>query len=85
VVNLDDLLRQMRADELADQLETTGTAKPIDYAKMRGLVPQQVYYRIRTGKLDSHKCECGNTVINVKEADVLFGFTPKPEVINDTE
>jgi predicted site-specific integrase-resolvase len=63
--NTDELIAQMQADE------TDGAIKlsPREWAKLRGVTPQLVYYWIRTGKLDMETCICGRNVIDVEKAD----------------
>lgn len=70
-MGIDDLIKQIEEDELADAAEL-GTMKPTRYAKLRGLYPQQIYAAIRNNKLKSSICACGSKVINVEEADILF-------------
>jgi hypothetical protein len=75
--NTDDLIRRIEADELADKLDAArdGTAKMSvrEYAKVKGLEPQLVYYYIRNGKIDQEHCPCcGRKVIDVKSADEFF-------------
>lgn len=44
-----------------------------EYAKVRRLQPQLVYYYIRTGKIDYKTCGCcGSKVIVINEADSIF-------------
>ena len=74
VGGIDDLFEQMQQDEIADAAEESGTIKPTVYAKMRGIFAQRVYAAIRNGRLESYKCACRSTVINLDEADTLFGF-----------
>jgi hypothetical protein len=71
-MNTDDLFRQMEADEIADRLDAVGKASPREYAQMHGMVPQRIYYFIRSGKIDLEKCVCGRSVIDVKETDAFF-------------
>lgn len=73
--NLDDVIRKMRQDEIEDAPLIT----PVNYAKLRGMQPQLVYYRIRTGKLKTKTCNCGRKCIDIKEADVAFGLIDKEE------
>ncbi len=67
-MNSDELLAQMEADERADQAEL-GKMSPREYAKMKGLQPQLVYYYIRNGHIRTEPCVCGRTVIDVQSAD----------------
>lgn len=72
-MNLDDMIRQMQEDEAADQVDVTGEATPINYARSRGIFPQRVYGWIRRGKLETHNCACGRRVVFVSDADALLG------------
>lgn len=70
--NIDDLFKQMEADDLADEIEESGFATPINYARSRSITPQSVYYHIRAGHLTKSHCACGRWVITVSEADEIF-------------
>jgi hypothetical protein len=70
--NVDELIRLVEEDELRDRAETSELMSPIDYAKLRGLKPQKVYYYLRTGKLEEQYCNCGRKCVNVVLADALF-------------
>jgi hypothetical protein len=72
-MNTDELFAQMEEDERADRLEEQTLATPIDYARTRGIRPQQVYYHLRQGHLNWHTCSCGRRVISIQEADKLLG------------
>jgi hypothetical protein len=56
-------------DDLAEQADEVGKLSPREYAKLRGLTPQLVYYYLRTGKIVEERCICGRKVIDVKLAD----------------
>jgi hypothetical protein len=73
---IDDLFRQMELDDLADQVELTTHATPIEYARARGIVPQKVYYALRNhrDKINTEQCKCGRKVLNIEAADIYFGF-----------
>jgi hypothetical protein len=71
-MNIDDLFAEIEADERADRLEQQTKATPIDYAKLRGIRPQMVYYHLRRGNLEWTACECGRRVIMIEEADKIF-------------
>lgn len=61
--------------ELEDQVQEVGKLTPREYARLRFMVPQNVYYHIRNGHIKSEICICGRKVIDVKQADEYFGFT----------
>lgn len=67
-MSAEELQQQIEADELAD----AEWLKPRDFAKSIGVTPQLVYYYVRTGKIESQQCLCGNKVINVKQAREVF-------------
>lgn len=71
---IDDLFKQIEADELADYADTVTKLTPIEYARLRGIAPQLVYYRLRNRALKWHRCNCGRKVIDIAEADAVFKF-----------
>lgn len=75
-MGIDDLFRQMEADELSDKIELTTHATPIEYAKSRSMAPQKVYYALRNhgDKLKTEHCKCGRRVLDIELADDYFGF-----------
>lgn len=66
--NIDELIEQMQADELADAPLIT----PVNYAKMRPISPQLVFYAIRTKKIPVEVCNCGRRCIDIKKADNYY-------------
>ena len=62
-------LKAISVDELREQADDTGHLTPREFAKLKGKHAQQVYGWIRKGVIKSKKCECGRTIINVKEAE----------------
>jgi hypothetical protein len=61
-------------DELFDDLESfefEGATKltPREYAKLRGMAPQMVYYYIRNGVVEVERCQCGRKVVDVANTD----------------
>lgn len=68
VGNTDELFAQMERDEA----EGAKQLSPIEYARLRGIKPQLVYYHIRQGHLAKFRCECGRFVIDVKDTDEFF-------------
>jgi hypothetical protein len=65
--NTDDFIKQVQADELAD----AEFLKPREYARLRGIAPQLVYYYIRQKKVQLLPCGggCGCRVVSVKAVD----------------
>lgn len=59
--------------DLMDQAEEVGKLTPREYARLRYMTPQNVYYHIRRGGLELEICVCGRKVIDVKKADEYFG------------
>lgn len=74
---IDDLFRQIEEDELADKIEATTHATPIEYARSRGMAPQKVYYALRNhpDRIRTEPCMCGRKVIDITAADIYFGVT----------
>jgi hypothetical protein len=56
---------------------------PKDYGKLRSISPQLVYYHVREGNLDKHSCQCGNTLIDVAQADKQFKIKLDTEAADD--
>jgi hypothetical protein len=58
--------------ELEDQAETVGKLTPREYARLRGLTPQIIYYYIRNNVLKLEMCVCGRKVIDVADTDEIL-------------
>jgi hypothetical protein len=56
-------------DDIREQAEEVGFLTPREYAKIRGMAPQMVYYYIRNGVLETEHCRCGRRVLDVAKAD----------------
>lgn len=87
-MGIDDLFRQIQEDELADKIELTTHATPIEYARSRGMVPQKVYYALRNhrDKITTEQCNCGRRVLDITLADNYFGFgdaSTENEMVSD--
>ncbi len=84
-MSIDDIIKEMQDDEASDRAEQQKMATPIDYARLRSrstgktFAPQKVYYSIRNRRLKLYDCICGRHVINIEEADKLFGFTQEDD------
>lgn len=67
-LNTDDLL------DAIDRFENEGAEKlsPREYAQLRGLSPQLVYYYIRKNSIPVEHCICGRKVIDVALTDKFF-------------
>lgn len=79
-MGIDDFLKQVQQDDEEDRLAEQTHATPIEYARSRSIAPQRVYYYLRNKKLASSTCQCGRRVIDMAEADELFGFKKAQEV-----
>ena len=82
--NTDDLRKAIEEDERRDQLELAAAGKikmsVREYAKARGIQPQNVYYYVRKGSIKQEPCgECGRKVINIEQADAIFAPKEEPE------
>lgn len=60
---------EIELDEIQEQADIVGTLTPRDYAKLRGMKPQLVYYYLRTEVLEEERCACGRKVLSVKKSD----------------
>lgn len=90
-MGIDDLWQQIQEDELADKIELTTHATPIEYARSRGMAPQKVYYALRNhkDKITTEQCKCGRRVLDITLADVYFGIDQDAlttdEIVSDGE
>jgi len=64
-LNTDELIEQMQADESEGAIKLS----PREWAKLRDVTPQLVYYWLRNDKIETETCICGRKVIDVKKAD----------------
>jgi hypothetical protein len=83
-MNIDDFEKMLEGDELNDQ----PFMRPVQYAKLRGLYPQQIYGWMRNGTLEWKLCDCGHKVIEVNVADELLrskGKLPPTLVTGDED
>jgi hypothetical protein len=58
--------------EIEDQAATVGKLTPREYAKIRNMQPQLVYYHLRNNHIELELCICGRKVIDVKKTDDFF-------------
>jgi hypothetical protein len=58
--------------DIVDQAETIGKLTPREYAKIRNMAPQLVYYHLRNKHIELELCICGRKVIDVKKTDDYF-------------
>jgi hypothetical protein len=54
-----------------DKFELEGATKlsPREYARLKGMTPQLVYYYIRNGVIETESCICGRRVVDVASAN----------------
>lgn len=64
-LSFEEMIEQAEQDELGDAELLT----PRDYAKLRNMTPQLVYYYLRTNILESERCSCGRRTLRVALAD----------------
>lgn len=58
--------------EIQDQAEAVGFLTPREYAKLRDISPQLVYYYIRNKVIETEQCRCGRTILSVDKADTAL-------------
>jgi len=56
-------------NDIQEQADTVGFLTPREYARLRNMAPQMVYYYIRNKVIETDYCRCGRRVLNVQEAD----------------
>jgi hypothetical protein len=84
-LSVEELFAQIALDELEDSTSFV-RAKPIPYARSRGIAPQKVYYLIRNNRLKYEPCGlCGTMTVDVEEADVGIGLRVQTEVVPKEE
>ncbi len=55
--------------DIQEQANEVDFLTPRDYARLKGVAPQMIYYHIRTGTLETFHCACGRKVLDVKESN----------------
>lgn len=63
---------EFELEDIRDQAATVGKLTPREYAKIRNMQPQLVYYHLRNHHIDLELCVCGRKVIDVKKTDAFF-------------
>jgi hypothetical protein len=61
--------RKVSQEELQEQADEIDYLTPREYAQLRGIAPQLVYYYIRNGIISDERCRCGRTVVCVSTSD----------------
>src|ERR1700748_2905238 len=84
-MSIDDVIRQMQEDEQSDRIEQQTKATPIEYGRLRGIVPQKIHYHIRKGRIELEQCVCGRKVIDIKAADAFFRLNQTTEDDDEDE
>lgn len=64
--------KELELLDIEDQAAEVGKLTPREYAKIRHMQPQLVYYHLRLNHFKLEMCVCGRKVIDVKEADAYF-------------
>lgn len=84
---IDDFLREIEQDELNDKAESVTHLTPIEYARLRGMAPQTVYYALRNhrDRIQAVNCQCGRRVLEITVADSYFGFEKEAEKEDDED
>jgi uncharacterized membrane protein YkoI len=54
--------------DIKEQAELVGKLTPIEFARINGIAPQQVFGWIRKGILETERCICGRKVLDVATA-----------------
>jgi hypothetical protein len=68
---------ELERKDLEDQAKEVGKLSPAEYAKLRGIRPQLVYWHIRRGNIKKEWCVCGRRVIDVRLADEALSTHPQ--------
>jgi len=81
---------EFELEDIKEQAELVGYLTPREYAKIRGMSPQLVYYHLRAGTIKDERCKCGRRVISVREADEALSKAARrragePELSSDGE
>lgn len=66
------LYADMELFDIKDQAEVVGYLTPIEYAKLRNMSSQLVYYYIRNKTIEVEPCRCGRSVVSVSQADAAL-------------
>jgi len=72
-----DFEQAIAEDDLRFRADEFGKLSPYDYAKLRNMRPQRVYYFIRSKQLEFEWCNCGRRIIDVRAADEFFAAKDK--------
>lgn len=75
----EELFQRMERDELVDKAFHYGLMPVREFARLMQVVPQLVYYRVRTKKLQLQTCEsCGREgLVRVEDGIRTFRTTPQ--------
>ncbi len=62
----------LELEDIKEQARVVGKLTPIEFARMNGIAPQQVYGWIRKGDLETEYCICGRKVLDVATAQEVL-------------
>jgi hypothetical protein len=65
-------LKSISVEELQEQADEIDFLTPREFAKLRGVRPQQVYKWIRDGVIEAERCKCSRTVVCVSKAQAVL-------------
>lgn len=82
-MSIDEAIEKMQRDELEDIATEQEKMTPRDYATLRGIAPQRIYYYLRHGRITKETCPCGRRVVDIKACDIIFGFSEAEEEDKD--
>lgn len=61
----------LELEDIKEQAQLVGKLTPIEFARLNGMAPQQIYGWIRRGWLKTEHCICGRKVLDVKTAQAI--------------
>lgn len=62
----------LELEDIAEQARIVGKLTPIEFARLNGVAPQQIYAWIRAGVLETERCICGRKVLDVVTAQEVL-------------
>lgn len=65
-------LKATSVEELKEQADEVDFLTPREFAKLRGVQPQQVYGWIRKGVIEAENCKCGRTIVCVSKSTAIL-------------
>ena len=58
--------------DIQEQANEVDFLTPRDYARLKGVAPQMIYYHIRTGTLETFHCACDEKSLTSKKATTVY-------------